>query len=82
MESEIKHDRQIEEIARQITCKKGFSCIKTGFKNIPEVKNIGLPDSVQCLSKNPENCEYAFNFADIHVCKCPIRVYIAKNVEK
>ena len=82
MDSEVETNRQIEEIIRQIKCDKDFQCCKSGFEDICEAKDIGLPDSVKCLSKHPGDCEYAFAFGDSYFCKCPLRVYIAKNLKK
>ncbi len=82
MDSKVEINRQIEEIISQMKCKKDFQCYKSGFKEICEIKDIGMPDSIICLSKLPESCEYSFAFGDSCFCKCPLRLYIAKNLKK
>jgi hypothetical protein len=82
MDSGAKTDRQIQEIMQQVECKRDFQCYMSGFKDLRKIKDIGMPDSVRCLSKGPENCEYSFAFGDSYFCKCPLRIYIAKNFKK
>ena len=82
MDSEVETNRQIEEIISQMKCKKDFQCSKSGFKKLSEIKDVGIPDSIICLSKLSESCEYSFAFGDIYFCKCPLRLYIAKNLKK
>lgn len=82
MDNKVETDRQIEEIISQIKCKKGFSCRKSGFKDICEAKDIGISDSVKCLSTPPGSCEYTFAFGGGYICKCPLRVYISKKLKK
>ncbi len=82
MDSKVKTNRRIEELISQTKCEKNFQCYMSGFKDICKVKDIGLQDSVKCLNKPPEDCEYSFAFGDGYFCKCPLRVYIAKNLKK
>ena len=82
MDSGAKTNRQIQEIMHQVECKKDFQCYMSGLKDLCKIKDIGMPDSVRCLSKVSENCEYSFAFGDSHFCKCPLRIYIAKNFKK
>jgi hypothetical protein len=82
MDSGAKTNRQIQEIMRQVECKRDFQCYMSGFKDLCKIEDIGIPDSVRCLSKAPENCKYSFAFGDSYFCKCPLRIYIAKNFKK
>ncbi len=82
MDTGIKTNGEIEEILRQMECKRDFQCYKNGFRDICDIKDIGLPDSVECLSKTSRNCEYSVAFGDSAFCKCPLRVYIAKKFGK
>jgi len=82
MDNKVETNRQIEEIISQMKCKKDFQCYKSGFKDLCETKDIGVPDSVRCLSKPLGDCEYSFAFGDGYFCKCPLRVYITKNLKK
>lgn len=82
MDSTVETNRQIEEIIAQIKCEKDFQCCKSGFKEFCKVKDIGMPNAVQCLSRPSGDCEYSFAFGDGYFCRCPLRVYIAKNLKK
>ena len=82
MDNKVETNRQIEGIISQMKCKKDFQCYKSGFKDLCQIKDIGVPDSVRCLSEASEDCEYSFAFGDSCFCKCPLRLYIAKNLKK
>lgn len=82
MNSKVENNEQIDEIISQMQCKKGFQCSKPGFKALCEAKDIGLKDVVKCLNIPLGGCEYSFPFGDSYFCKCPLRVYLAKNLKK
>ena len=82
MDNKAGTDRRIKEIISQIKCKKGLRCYKSGFEGFCKTKDIGVPDSVRCLSTPPEDCEYSFAFGDSYFCKCSLQVYITKNLKE
>lgn len=77
-----KHKKEIEKIIDGITCPKDFICYKSEFKNLGKARDIGIKSYVECLEKNPEDCVFSLSFGHSYLCKCPLRVYIAKNLEK
>ena len=79
---EQSHQRQIEEIMSGMKCSKEFICYKSGFKQLCNAKDIGILSYVECFEKIPPNCSFAFPFALVHLCKCPMRVFIAKKFNK
>lgn len=79
----VKHKKQIEEIMSNMKCNINFVCYKSGFKNLRNTKDIPLESFVECSNnKNAWQCEYAFLFGSSYLCKCPLRVYILKNIKK
>ncbi len=82
MDIDAETNSQIVRIISQMKCKKDFQCYKSGFKELCKIKDVGVPDSIICLSKPPGNCEYSFVFGDSYFCKCPLRLYIAKKLKK
>ena len=50
----------------------GFSC---------NALDIGLDSYVRCLAKDIE-CPFSVPYADSIFCKCPPRVYLAKNLRE
>jgi len=79
---EQSHQRQIEEIMSGMKCSKEFICYKSGLKQLCNTKDIGIEAYVECLEKTPPYCSFAFPFASVHLCKCPMRVFIAKEFNK
>jgi len=80
MEHALK--KQIEEILSGMQCQKDFACYRSAFKKLCHAKDIGIEKFVECLEKIPQDCKFAFPFASTHLCKCPVRVFIAKELNK
>jgi hypothetical protein len=79
---EQTHKEQIEEIIGHTACPKGFECYKKGFHNLCRAEDVGLESFVLCLEDNGNLCVFSVPYAYSHYCRCPIRVYIAKNLGK
>jgi hypothetical protein len=80
MEKEIQ--QQIENIIDLIQCPKGFTCYKSGLKNLCKVKDIGLESFLICLEKYPSECKFSIHYGEVNFCQCLLRVYIAKKFKK
>ena len=65
-----------------MTCSKGFECFKSGFENLCRVRIVGDGKVIECSPENRQSCEYRFGFMDKTFCKCRLRYYIAKNLNK
>lgn len=72
---------KIEEIMTGMQCPKNFKCADGGFKSLCKAKYLGLEDSVECLQEHPP-CHFHLAFKDGYFCRCPLRVYLAKELEK
>lgn len=79
MEDEVK--KKIEELMETLQCSKDFICYKSGFENLCKAKAKRLEGYADCLEDSP-NCTFALPFGRGHFCKCPIRIYICKTLEK
>lgn len=73
---------KIEKITSNIKCRKDFECYKSGFEKLTKVKNFEGANLFQCLGQNAYQCEYSFPFGDAYFCKCPLRSYIARKLNK
>lgn len=87
MQKDENHQERITEIIEQMEeasnrCEKNFCCHKSDFKDICSANDFGLSDFVKCLEKNAQDCNFSLSFGYGYLCKCPLRVYIAKNLEK
>jgi hypothetical protein len=66
-------------------CPKGFKCTERGFENLCKAKNFGDEQSLQCFEETsppyPFAGVYDYGF-QMGFCRCPLRVYLAKNLGK
>lgn len=72
--------REIERIMDSMKCSKGFICYTSGFKDLCKVKKVGEGKIIECSPENKDPCTYRFTFTGKIFCKCPLRHYIAKNL--
>jgi hypothetical protein len=75
---------QVEHIMAGMECVKDFECYQTGFEKLGRVRDEGLDDYVWCLEEEGKarDCGFSLSFGDAVLCRCPLRVYVAKNLEK
>jgi len=77
-----KHKEQIEKIMSEMKCSKNFRCYESGFKILGKAEDIHIESFVKCLEAKAWECEFAFAFGSEYFCKCPLRIYILKNLGK
>lgn len=77
-----EHVEQIERIIASMTCSKGFECFKSGFENLCRANIVGNSQIIECSPENRQSCEYRFGLMDKTFCKCRLRYYIARNLNK
>jgi hypothetical protein len=79
---EEAHKKRIEEIINGMNCPKDFLCYKSSFTNLCQAKDIGIESFVECFEKLSRKCSFALPFAKIHLCQCPLRVFLVKELKK
>jgi hypothetical protein len=79
MEPEQK--KRIEEIMAQMECEKDFQCYRSGFEKICKAGYWGQPDYVECMEEKRTMCQFKVPFGDGVFCRCPLRVYVAKELK-
>jgi hypothetical protein len=73
---------RIVEIIGDLRCPKDFKCVWSGFKNLCKAKVAGTESHVLiCLEKQVQKCKF-LNLKGGHICECPLRIYLAKNLKK
>jgi hypothetical protein len=76
-----EHKTNIERIMGSLSCPKSFQCYNTHFEVLCHARDIGLYRFVECLEEDPEKCPFSISLG-VTYCKCPVRVYIAKQLKK
>ena len=79
----IVHNRtELQEIIADLSCPKDFQCYKSGFQVLCKARDIGLQTFVECLEEHPCNCTFSFSLYGWNYCRCPVRVYVVKNLKR
>jgi hypothetical protein len=73
---------KLEEIIGGLQCPINFRCYKSKYKDLCKAQDIGMESFLVCLDKNPPKCNFSFSFGFKYFCKCPLRVFIAKEFKR
>jgi len=73
---------KLEEIIDGLQCPINFRCYRSKYKDICNAKDIGMESFLVCLEKNPSKCKFSFSFGFKYFCKCPLRIFIAKELKR
>ena len=82
MELSDEQRGRIEEIAEGLKCSKSFRCAELGFDALCEAVDIGFESLLVCSDDNKGPCGFKVYIGDFSFCTCPLRSYIAKNLNK
>lgn len=72
--------KRIEEIMAGMECEKDFECYKSGFERICKAEDIGLLEHAKCLEEIQTICKFKIPYRDEVFCSCPLRVYVAREL--
>jgi hypothetical protein len=73
---------EMEIIMKLLDCPKEFVCYKSGFDRLCRAEDIGSESFLQCLEGNSSDCNFSLFQGGLYFCKCPLRIYIKKNLHK
>ena len=79
---EQNHKQEIEEIISQTACPKGFACHGSAFEVLCKAQDIGVESFLICLEEDPRKCKFSLPLKRGDICECPLRIYIAKKLNK
>jgi hypothetical protein len=77
--------KRIQDIISGMQCPKNFKCTESGFEDLCKAKDFGDEESLQCLEETSPPCPFVgvYNYGfQMRFCRCPLRVYLAKNLGK
>ena len=83
---EEKTRKRIKEIIGEMSCPKHFKCAELGFENLCKARDFGDEHHLECLQEPYPRCEFGL-YTDssgkgIRFCRCPLRVYLARELGK
>jgi hypothetical protein len=77
-----EHEGTIAEIRHEVACPKNFACCESAFENLCKVSVFTQAGLVECLEERAKSCAFSMSFADSYFCSCPLRTYIAMNLNR
>lgn len=78
----VKHRAELQEIIAELDCPKDFQCYKSGFQILCKARDVGVQTFVECLEEYPQACTFSFSLYGWSYCRCPVRVYVVKNLRR
>jgi len=79
---EDAHRIRIKEIKGEMDCPKGFRCLSPESESICKAKDLGMEEYLECLEPKAWSCTFAVAFGSGHFCRCPMRLYLAKSLDR
>ncbi len=74
--------KQIGQVICLMECTEDSECYKSALKSLCRARDIGLETFVECLEEDPHKCKFSVSFGDSYFCKSPLRVHVAKKLNK
>ena len=72
----------LDDLVSQTDCPKGFECVESKFEVLGKAKDRGLEGYLDCLDDSAPSCKFGVPFGSGYFCRCPVRVYILKELGK
>ncbi|MFA5252070.1 MAG: hypothetical protein WC454_05755 [Phycisphaerae bacterium] len=72
---------QKQETGKIVSYLKDFVSYKAGLENLCKARYFGIEEYIDCLEENSTKCEFSLPFGEGYLCKCALRIYIAKNLK-
>jgi len=79
---EQAHLKEIEKIIYGLRLPKNSEYYEPGVGFSCKAKDIGLDAYVECLEMYSSTCPFSLSYGCSSYCKCPSRIYIAKELKK
>ncbi|MEW6219780.1 MAG: hypothetical protein AB1634_09650 [Thermodesulfobacteriota bacterium] len=76
------HRKHIAEILTELDCPKAFRCVEQGFVQLCRAVDVGRATYLACFEPLPAACRFALDLGGEHYCRCPLRVYLMKHLQR
>jgi len=71
----------IKHLLGDMHCPKDFTCVASGLRVLCAAEDVGMESTLKCLEEDPAHCTFACFSRVRWYCKCPLRVYLSKNLK-
>jgi len=77
----VKDRKKMQEIMGTMSCPENFICAELEPEMLCKAKDHGMEGYVDCLAENRSRCNFALSFGDGYFCRCPLRVFLSKELK-
>ena len=71
--------RDIAKIQAETDCSREFECCDSGSADLCKVRYVG-PHMLECMEMQSRPCTFKYFLGEEGLCKCPLRYYLAANL--
>jgi hypothetical protein len=79
---DVVRDMKIVDFMDELKCPKDFQCYNKKYEELCKTEYFGETKVLLCLAEEPRSCIFSLSFKDAFYCQCPLRNYIADEVER
>ena len=79
---DVVRDMKIVDFMDELKCPKDFQCYNRKYEELCKTEYFGETKVLLCLAEEPQACIFSLSFKDTCYCQCPLRNYIADEVER
>lgn len=69
---------QKQQTVKIVNYLKNFVSYKSGSEKLCKARYFGIDEYIDCLDENAKKCEFSEPYGEGYLCKCILRIYIAK----
>ena len=75
---ERQENNLIEKLETKFHCPKDFKCYRSRFAGLCNAKVLNSGKYLECIDDDAPNCIFSLLQNNLYLCKCPLRIYLAK----
>ena len=79
---QLPDKQKLDELRAQVDCSKRFRCVESDLSDLCSGRYHAEIDVLECLESHREVCKFARPLGSALVCACPLRKYIARNLDR
>ena len=79
---DVVRDMKIVDFMDELKCPKNFQCYNKKYEELCKTEYFGETKVLFCLAEEPQACIFSLSYKDAYYCQCPLRNYIADEVDK
>jgi len=74
--------QELYRLKDETSCSKKYRCISDATHDLCDAKFHALANLLECIDHQKTSCEHSIKVSSIYICNCPLRKFLALNLEK